>query len=49
MENLTVSKLLEILEGEAECIQNYENYRIAMDCIDQLKEIFNDNEKALNK
>lgn len=49
MEKLTVNKLLEILEGEAECIQNYEDYRIAMDCIDQLKEIFADNEKALNK
>jgi len=45
MEKLTVNKLLEILEGEAECIQNYEDYRIAMDCIDQLQEIFDDNEK----
>ena len=45
MEKLTVSKLLQILEGEAEYIQNYEDYRIAMDCIDQLQEIFDDNEK----
>lgn len=45
MEKLTVSKLLQILEGEAECIQNYEDYRIAMDCIDQLQAIFDDNEK----
>ena len=45
MEILTTNKLLEILEGEAECIQNYEDYRIAMDCIDQLKEIFEDNNK----
>ena len=45
MEKLTVNKLLEILEGEAECIQSYEDYRIAMDCIDQLKEIFDNNEK----
>ena len=45
MERLTTNKLLEILEGEVECIQNYEDYRIAMDCIDQLKEIFEDNNK----
>ena len=43
MEILTVDKLLEILEGKVECVRNYEDYRIAMDCIDQLKEIFNDN------
>ena len=49
MEKLTVNKLLEILKCEAECIQNYEDYCIAMDCIDQLKEVFTDNEKALNK
>ena len=49
MEKLTTSKLLEILEGEAECIQNYEDYRIAMDCIDQLKEIFEDNDNAKTK
>ena len=49
MEKLTVNKLLEMLEGEGERIQNYEDYRIAMDCIDQLKAIFDDNEKNLNK
>jgi len=43
MEKLTVYKLLEMLEGEVECIQNYEDYRIAIDHIDKLKEIFDDN------
>lgn len=43
MERLTVYKLLEMLEGEVECIENYEDYRIAIDCIDKLKEIFDDN------
>ena len=43
MEKLTVYKLLDMLEGEAECIENYEDYRMIMDCIDQMKEIFDDN------
>ena len=45
MEKLTRNKLLEMLESEAECIQNYEDYHAAMDCIDKLKEIFNNNGK----
>ena len=45
MEKLTGNKLLEMLESEAECIQNYKDYHAAMDCIDKLKEIFNNNEK----
>lgn len=43
MEKLTVYKLLDMLEGEAGCIQNYEDYRIAIDRIDELKEIFDNN------
>ena len=40
MEKLMVNKSLEILESEAECIQNYEEYCKAMDMMYELKKIF---------
>lgn len=40
MENLDLEKALEIIEGEAESLIFYEDYRKAIDMIDELKEIF---------
>ena len=39
MENL--EKAFEFIEGEAECISNYEDYHKVMNMLDELKEIFN--------
>ena len=38
MENL--EKALEFIEGEAECLKDYEDYRKVMDMLDELKNIF---------
>ena len=35
-----IKKALEIIEGEAECLKDYEEFRNVMDMVDELKKIF---------
>lgn len=35
-----LKKALEIVEGEAECLEDYEEFRRVMDMLDELKNIF---------
>ena len=38
-----LKQALEIIEGEAECLINYEDFQKVMNMIDEIREIFNKN------